>query len=107
LSYIYIQISIIRTVSSIIHAYKIFTKYWQYGKLLIVYWLTALFSRKTIATKLIFLQTLQILRFREKHLSRLRFSWSLLSQCGNEDKSFLVKEKALGVEGSWSNQWSR
>lgn len=58
-------------------------------------------------TKLILSRALQILRFRGKHLSRLRFSWSLFSQCGNEDKSFLVKGKALGVEGSRSNRWSR
>lgn len=43
----------------------------------------------------------------KEHLSRLRFSWSLFSQRGNKDKSFLVKRKALKVEGSWNDQWSR
>lgn len=46
---------------------------------------------RPLPMKLILPQPLQIFRFGRKHLSRLRFSWSLFSQRGNEDKSFFVK----------------
>lgn len=67
------------------------------------------FSKKTVSYKTnFFTSSVNLSRGSERNIFPAYVSLDLcFPLCDNEDKSFLVKEKALGVEGSWSNQWSR